>query len=53
MNRLIRLFKYESLFMCVYIFYAHNLDQKSSQPHYGPRVYSASNRNECQESSWG
>jgi hypothetical protein len=23
------------------------------QPHYGPRVDSASNRNECQESSWG
>jgi hypothetical protein len=26
---------------------------QSFQPHYGPRVYSASNRNEYQESSWG
>jgi hypothetical protein len=26
---------------------------ESFQPHYGPRVDSASNRNEYQESSWG
>jgi hypothetical protein len=26
---------------------------ESFQPHYGPRVNSASNRNEYQESSWG
>jgi hypothetical protein len=26
---------------------------ESSQPHYGPGVYSASNKNEYQESSWG
>jgi hypothetical protein len=26
---------------------------KSFQPHYGPGVDSASNRNEYQESSWG
>jgi hypothetical protein len=27
--------------------------QRYFQPHYGPRVDSASNRNEYQESSWG
>jgi hypothetical protein len=30
-----------------------SIDLKSSQPHYDPRIDSASNRNEYQETSWG
>jgi hypothetical protein len=39
----------------VYIAYVYKVltHFKTSQPHYGPGVDSASNKNEYQESSWG